>query len=107
MSKSVQEVRYFAPAEFNPDHAKFIARSVKARPMAVNLYSGFWTLLVCVTVTVGVSLFTRPKPDAELKDLVMGLTERPDEGPVPWYESPRLWAAVVLVILVAINIIFW
>ena len=38
----------FIPAQFNPDHAKYIARCEKAKPMAVNMYSGFWTLLVCV-----------------------------------------------------------
>ena len=61
--------------------------------MAVNMYSGFWSLVVCVLVTVVVSLFTRPKPDAELKNLVMGLTPLPDEGPCPWYEKPIVWAA--------------
>jgi SSS family solute:Na+ symporter len=97
----------FAPAAFNPDHTKYIARSVKAKPMAVNMYSGFWSLMVCVTVTVLVSLFTRPKPEAELKNLVMGLTPIPDEGPCPWYQSPKLWAAVVFIVLVTINILFW
>ncbi len=97
----------FAPAAFNPDHTKYIARSEKAKPMAVNMYSGFWTLVVCVFVTVVVSLFTKPKPDSELTNLVMGLTKIPDEGPCPWYENPKLWAAIVFIALVIINIIFW
>lgn len=97
----------FAPAAFNPKHAKYIARSEKAKPMAINMYSGFWSLVVCVVVTVAVSLFTKPKPEAELKDLVMGLTKIPDEGPCPWYESPKLWATIVFIVLVLINIIFW
>jgi SSS family solute:Na+ symporter len=75
--------------------------------MAINMYSGFWSLVVCVVVTVAVSLFTKPKPEAELKDLVMGLTKIPDEGPCPWYESPKLWATIVFIVLVLINIIFW
>jgi hypothetical protein len=100
-------VHYFAPAAFNPAHAKYIARSEKAQEMAVNVYSGFWTLLVCLAVTVGVSLFTKPKPEAELKDLVMGLTPRPDEGPCPWYQRPMVWASVVFAVLVAVNVIFW
>jgi len=99
--------QYFNPAEFNASHAKYIARSEKAKPMAINMYSGFWTWITCVVVVVGVSLVTRPKPDAELKNLVMGLTPLPDEGPCPWYEHPYLWAAVVGVALVAINIYFW
>jgi hypothetical protein len=36
----------------------------------------------------------------------MGLTELPDDGPCPWYKHPYLWATVVGIALVAINIIF-
>jgi hypothetical protein len=100
-------VHYFAPAEFNPAHAKYIARSEKAKPMAVNVYSAFWTLLVSLVVTVGVSLCTRPKPEAELKNLVYGSTQIPDEGLCPWYRSPKLWAGIVLAALIALNLIFW
>ena len=96
-------VQYFVPGEFNSDHTKqwFVARSEKAKPMAVNMYSAFWTLCVSVLVTIGVSLATRPKPDAELSNLVMGLTPLPDEGPCPWYEKPMLWATIVAIVLVA------
>jgi SSS family solute:Na+ symporter len=97
----------FAPAAFNPDHTRYVARSPKAKPMAVNMYSGWWSLVVCVLVTVAVSLFTRPKPEAELRNLVLGLTPRPREGPCPWYEKPALWATVVAAVLVAVNVIFW
>jgi hypothetical protein len=97
----------FAPAAINPDHTEHVARSRKAKPMAVNMYSGWWSLVVCVLVTVGVSLFTKPKPESELRNLVMGLTPRPDEGPCPWYEKPALWATVVAVVLVAVNVVFW
>jgi len=97
----------FNAAAFNPAHTKYVARSDKAQGMAVNMYSAFWSLLVCMGVTIGVSLFTKPKPEAELKDLVYGLTQVPSEGPCPWYNRPKVWAAAVLVVLVAINIIFW
>jgi SSS family solute:Na+ symporter len=97
----------FAPAAFNPAHTRYIARSEKAKPMAVNMYSGWWSLVVCVLVTVIVSLFTRPKPDHELTNLVMGLTPLPDPGPCAWYESPKLWAAVIIAALAAVNVIFW
>ena len=97
----------FDAAAFNPAHTKYIARSDKAKGMAVNMYSGFWSLVVCMAVTILVSLFTKPKPEAELKDLVFGLTKMPDRRAGPWYASPKLWAAVVFVVLVAINIIFW
>jgi SSS family solute:Na+ symporter len=97
----------FAPAAFNPDHTRHVARSPKAKPMAVNMYSGWWSLVVCVLVTVGVSLFTRPKPESELRNLVYGLTPRPDEGPCAWHERPGLWAGLVAIALVAVNILFW
>ncbi len=97
----------FVPAEFNPQHAKYIARSEKAKPMAVNMYSAFWTFLVSVFVAVGVSLFTKPKSDEELANLVMGLTPLPDEGPCSWYQRPLLWAAMVGIALVGINVLFW
>ncbi len=97
----------FDAASFNPAHTKYIARSEKAKPMAVNMYSAFWSLMVCLSVTIVVSIFTKPKPIEELKDLVMGLTVIPDEGPCPWYQSPKLWAAAVFIALIVINIIFW
>jgi SSS family solute:Na+ symporter len=97
----------FAPAAFNPAHVKFIARSEKAKPMAVNMYSGWWSFVVCIVMTVLVSLVTKPKPEAELKNLVMGLTPLPDEGPCPWYKKPAFWAIVVCLALVAVNILFW
>jgi SSS family transporter len=97
----------FDAASFNPAHTKYVARSENAKPMAVNMYSGFWSLVVCLSVTILVSLFTKPKPEAELKDLVFGLTKMPSGESGPWYSSPKLWAAVVLLALIAINIIFW
>jgi SSS family solute:Na+ symporter len=97
----------FAPSAFNPQHAKLIARSEKAKPMAVNMYSAWWSFVVCVSITFLVSLFTTPKPESELKDLVMGLTTLPDQGPCPWYRKPLFWAGVVAAVLVAVNIIFW
>lgn len=105
--ESTDITQHFNPAVFNKDHQKYIARSEKAQPMAVNMYSAFWTLVLCLVVAVGVSFFTTPKPDGELKNLVMGLMPLPDEGTCPWYERPALWAAVVFVVLVAIDIIFW
>lgn len=97
----------FNPSALNPDHVRHIALSPLAQDMAVNMYSALWSLLVCMSITIIVSLFTKPKSDEELKDLVYGLTKIPDEGPCPWYRRPVLWGIVVMVVLVVINIIFW
>ncbi|HUD82671.1 MAG TPA: hypothetical protein VMQ67_04180 [Candidatus Saccharimonadales bacterium] len=104
---SMTIVKHFAPSAFNQDHAKLIARSEKAQGMAINMYSGWWSLVISIVTTVLVSLVTKPKPESELKNLVMGLTEIPDEGPCPWYQSPKLWVTFVAVVLVAVNIIVW
>ena len=58
-------------------------------------------------VLILVSLLTRPKPDRELVNLVYGLTPVPDEDHCRWYQKPVLWATLVGVALLAVNIIFW
>ena len=88
--------QHFAPKVFNPDHAEIVAGS-RERPAdgGKRLQRLLDALRSRCIVAIVVSLFTKPKPDAELKNVVMGLTPRPDEGPCPWYKKPMLWAAVV------------
>jgi SSS family solute:Na+ symporter len=97
----------FDATRLNPEHVRYLALSPLAQDMAVNMYSALWSLVVCVVVTVLVSVVTRPKPAAELQDLVYGLTRIPDAGPTPWYRHPHTWAAVVLAALIVVNVIFW
>jgi SSS family solute:Na+ symporter len=75
--------------------------------MAENMYRGLWSWLICVAVTVAVSMATKPKPDAELRNVVYGLTAVPGEGHLPLYKRPIFWAAVVAVVFAALNIVFW
>jgi len=39
--------------------------------------------------------------------LVYGCTELPSEGHLKFYERPIFWAAVVMAVFIALNIIFW
>jgi SSS family solute:Na+ symporter len=71
------------------------------------MFQALWSFIVCVLVTVVVSLATKPKADAELTGLVYGLTEIPAVGNVPWYQKPLFWAGVVVVVFFILNIIFW
>jgi len=98
---------HFDPSALNPEHVKYIALSPLAQDMAVNMFGALWSLIISVTVVVVVSLFTTPKPVSELVNLVYGLTPLPDEGPVPWYKQPLLWAGAVGAVLIAVNIVFW
>jgi SSS family solute:Na+ symporter len=75
--------------------------------MAENLYRFIWSWLVCVIVTILVSLATRPKPDSELRNLVYGLALIPSDDVVPLYRRPIFAAALVAAALVGLNIVFW
>ncbi len=91
------------------DHSAlaYIALSPHAKDMAENMYRGLWSWLICVGVTVMVSLFTQPKPLSELTGLVYGATELPSEGHLPLYKRPIFWACIVIVIFFILNIVFW
>ena len=71
------------------------------------MYQALWSFIVCVVVTVVVSLATKPIADGELTGLVYGLTKVPSVENVPLYQKPLFWAAVVTVIFFVLNIIFW
>lgn len=66
-----------------------------------------WTFAVTLLVVVGVSLFTKPKPASELKNLCFGETEIPSQGDLPLLKKPMLWGCVLLGICIVLNIIFW
>ncbi len=84
-----------------------IALSRDAQPMAENMYRALWSWLICVAVTVVVSLVTAPRTDAELEGLVYGATVIPDDGSRTLWQKPVFWAGVVSVVFVALNIAFF
>jgi SSS family solute:Na+ symporter len=75
--------------------------------MAENMYRALWSWIVCVLVTVIVSLLTKPKPDSELAGLVYGVTDIPSEASVPAYQRPWFWGVVVAGLFVVANVVFW
>ena len=84
-----------------------IALSADAQPMAENMFRALWSWLICVAVTVIVSLMTTPKTDAELNGLVYGATVIPHDGAMTIWQKPIFWAGVVSVVFIALNIIFF
>ncbi|MGC8641392.1 MAG: sodium:solute symporter family protein [Isosphaeraceae bacterium] len=90
-----------------PSALAYVALSEHAKPMAENMYRALWSWLICVGVTVVVSLITRPKPDKELVGLVYGCTEIPSEQHMALWKRPIFWAGVVAVVFVGLNVIFW
>ncbi len=93
--------------KLDPSALRYVAFSPNAKDMAENIYRAMWTLSANVLVTVIVTLFTAPKPEAELKGLVYGLTTFPSMGQLPIFKRPIFWAAAVAVGFVALNILFW
>jgi solute:Na+ symporter, SSS family len=97
----------WAWVKIDPSALKIIALSAYAKDMAENMYRALWCGLIGIAVTVIVSLFTKPKTDAELNGLVRGCTEIPSEGHLPLFKRPIFWAGVIFVIFLALNVIFW
>jgi SSS family solute:Na+ symporter len=104
---TASSISMWAWVKVDPTALRYVALSPHAKALAQDMFQALWSFLVCVIVTVVVSLATRPKPDAELAGLVMGLTEIPSVGNLPFYQKPLFWAGVVAVIFVVLNIIFW
>jgi solute:Na+ symporter, SSS family len=63
--------------------------------------------IVCLIVTVLVSLLTRPKNDNELVGLVYSLTPRQRDRAKVWYKNPLWLGMAVLVVTIILNIIFY
>jgi SSS family solute:Na+ symporter len=84
-----------------------VALSPHAKGLAQDMFQALWSFLVCVVVTVVVSLATKRKTDAELTGLVYGLTTVPSVGNISLYQKPIFWAGVVAVVFFTLNIIFW
>jgi SSS family solute:Na+ symporter len=76
-----------------------------------TMAQNFWIAIIawtsCFTITIAVSLVTKPRPDSELENLVYGLTTMPHESGVPWYKRPGPLACVVILLLVVLNLWFW
>ncbi len=75
--------------------------------MAQNFWTAIWAFTACFTVTVLVSLLTRPRPERELVGLVYSLTPRPQETERHWYARPAFLGACVLAGALLLNLLFW
>jgi SSS family solute:Na+ symporter len=92
---------------FEPYAPRYVALSPAAKPMAEDMYRALWAWVICVVVTVVVSMAGKPKPDSELVGLVYGATELPRESGLAIYRRPIFWAGVVLAVFLILQIVFW
>ena len=97
----------FEWVHLNPANLRYVALSEAAKPMAENVFRALWAFLFTALVIFVVSMFTKPRPVAELDGLVYGATILPKAEPVPFYKNEYLWAILVGVLFVVLNILFW
>ena len=75
--------------------------------MAQNFWTAIWAWSACFVITILVSLCTRAREEKELVGLVYSLTEKVSEARVAWYMRPGTLGAIVLVMVIILNVIFW
>ena len=107
LAGTVVSISLFLWVHFVPSALRYVAFSPDAKDMAETIYRALWAWLVCVIVTVIVSYATTARPVAELEGLVYGVSPLPHEHDDHWWQKPIVWASVVGVVFIALNIIFW
>ena len=107
LSGTLTSIGLWVWVERDPSALRYVALSPAAQGMAENMYRSLWAWIVCVVVTIAVSLFTSPRPAAALEGLVYGSTGVQPADETRWYERPIFWAIVVAAVLVILNIVLW
>lgn len=107
LTGTVSSIAMWAWVKADPSALRYIALSEHAKDMAENMYRALWSGLLCLVVTIVVSLLTKPKSDRELVGLVRGTTEIPSEVGLPLLQRPIFWAGVVGAGFIALNVAFW
>jgi SSS family solute:Na+ symporter len=107
LAGTLSSIGMWAWVKADADALRYIALSSAAKAMAENMFRALWSCLICVLVTVVVSLATKPKPEAELVGLVYGATALPKEEDMPLYRRPIFWAAAVAVVFIVLNLLVW
>jgi solute:Na+ symporter, SSS family len=107
LAGTVASIGMFLAVKINPAMLAIIALSSHAKALAEDMYRALWSWLICVIVTIAVSLITKPKPAAELEGLVYGATKLPSEGNLPLFQKPIFWAGVAMAALIVLQWIFW
>ena len=97
----------YIAVKIHPAWIRYVALSPDAKDMAENVYRALWSLLICVVVTVVVSLFTKPKTEEQLSGLTWGATMFPKNEHLPFWKTPLFWAAGVAIFFGILQWMFW
>src|SRR5260370_32742965 len=74
LAGTLTAIGIFVSMKIDHDLVAVFALSPLAKGLAQDMYQALWSCMVCVLVTVGVSLATTPKPAAALAGLGYGFT---------------------------------
>ena len=107
LAGTASSVGMYTWVKLDPGAVRYVAFSSAAQAQAQNMFRALWCGLIGVLVTVVVSYMTKPKSEAQLANLVYGLTPLEKTGQVPLLHRPLFWAGVVAVVFVILQIIFW
>jgi SSS family solute:Na+ symporter len=100
-------IAMFIGVKFQLIDPAHLTLSNAASDMAVNFWRAWWAWLVCFTMTILISLFTKKKPKEELVGLVKGLTPETARDGIPFRKRPEFYAILSVIVLVILNIYFW
>jgi SSS family solute:Na+ symporter len=107
LAGTLSSIGMFVAMKLDQRYVAVFALSPHAKALAQDMYQALWSCVICVTVTVAVTLVTKPRPDEELRGLVYSLTDVQREGRATLVRRPAFWAAVVLAIFLVLQIVFW
>jgi SSS family solute:Na+ symporter len=107
LAGTVSSIAMYVAVAIHPAYLSIVALSADARPMAEDLYRALWSWIICVVVTILVSLCTAQKKPEELTNLVYGYISIPVEKGLPLYHRPLFWGAGVAVFFAILQWIFW
>ncbi|HET7214342.1 MAG TPA: sodium:solute symporter family protein [Terriglobia bacterium] len=96
----------FALMRGHPERVAWFCFYAGAKSLAQQMWQAVWAFIAVVVVSGLVTLVTKPRPDAELRGLVMGLTDIPSEGHLPLVKRPVFWAGVCFVVFLILQWIF-
>src|SRR5215470_9896394 len=106
LAGTATSITLFSLMKTSPHWVAIFALSTEAKGLAQAMYQSLWSCTTCVVVTILVTLFTKPRPDEELRGLVYSLTDVAKEEHASMFHKPVFWGTAALAVLVMLQIIF-
>lgn len=103
----VTSATLFLLVRYNLLSAAVVAFDPNASPMAVNFWRAIWVWIITFGLTIIISYLTAPPKEENLTGLVCAKKMFPSYKNLSLHKRPAFWATIALIILIALNIIYW